>query len=242
MFDTIAMHHATRAKAEKLQAMLAAEYPRLSLSPVPAEESDRDDGKEDLASWDVIVDSDDDNTILATEDKHVPEIADILDACAEQEIDPTASDEDDEDQRQSGSVVAETYRQAYRVQSSTGTTCGDWLAERLTADTTGADGKVNIADLTHIFETNGLDLRAKWANPAKSNGWQGRYRMSGRLALEKRIALARVYRDHQGAVIHPHAEWLDANDKKHAKFLEKEAKRAAAAEAAIRAAVGGGQN
>jgi len=216
---SIRMHHATRAKAARLAEMLAAEYPRLSLVAVEGESVDHDVYEYDLASFDVEVDSD---VIFSTEGPKVPDLAEILDACAEEGINPT-SDEDEEEDR-SGSVVREKYRQTYREVSSNKQTCGDWLAERMVDDTTNAEGKLNVEDLTALFINNGLDMSAKWAmarfNPTR--GWQGRYRMSGRIVLEKKIARNRVYIDPMGLEVSPPAEWLAEITLKHAAWLAKE--------------------
>lgn len=97
--------------------------------------------------------------------------------------------------------MPQKYRAIYREVSSTGQSNGDWLAERLTADTTDADGKMNLDDLLAIFEANGVDLNAKWALArfTQSPGWRGRFRMSGRNVLEKIVARDGVYFDGTGA-------------------------------------------
>lgn len=56
-----------------------------------------------------------------------------------------------------------------------------------------------------IFENNGVDMTAKWAmaRHTQTRGWQGRFRMSGRVVLEKLVALNGVYVDHTGALVTP---------------------------------------
>ena len=220
---TIRMHHATRAKAARLAAMLDAEYPQLSLVAVPGDEIDHEIYEHDLDTFEITVD---DGDVVWTGDK-VPELADVLDACAAADIDLTEEEEEEPEYR--STVVPLKYREIYRDVSSTGQSNGDWLAERLTADTTNADGKMNLDDLLRIFEANGVDLNAKWALArfTQSPGWRGRFRMSGRNVLEKIVARDGVYFDGTGAKVTPHAEWREAMAEKHAKWLAKEAKAAA---------------
>ena len=129
------------------------------------------------------------------------------------------------------------YRQQYRTASSTGQSCGDWLAEQLAGDTLDADGKLNIESLIAVFEANGLDLNASWA-VNRSRGWQGRFRMTGRNILEKQVALSGIY--HEGdRVIDAPAEWLASMEQKHGKWLAKQRKLQEATETSIKEAVEG---
>ena len=221
---SIRMHHATRAKAARLAAMLNAEYPQLSLIAVEGDEIDHEVYEHDLGAFEVTIDEEE---VVWTGDK-VPELADVLDACAAADIGLNEDEEEEPEYR--STVVPHKYREIYREVSSTGQSNGDWLAERMTADTTDADGKMNLDDLLAIFDANGVDLNAKWALArfTQSPGWRGRFRMSGRNVLEKIVARDGVYFDGTGAKVTPHAEWMEAMAEKHAKWLAKEAKAAAA--------------
>lgn len=245
----IQMHHATRAKAAKLHDMLAAEYPALTLIAVAGDEIDHETHTHSLQGFKVTAavavdrtgdDMQDETDITIYEGEKVPSLAMILDTCAEEDIDPVG-DEDEDDARPSGSVVPESYRTAYRTASTTGRSNGDWLAERLAADTLNADGVLIIDDFVAILSANGVDMTGKWAQMrfTQSRGWQGRFRMNGRQVLEKMVAKAGVYIDHTGTEITPHGDWLDITRGKHAKWLAKEAKRDAAAEKAIKEMVEG---
>lgn len=221
-FAEIKMHHATRAKAERLMETLAAEYNRATLEAVAGDEIDHETFTHELGHFAVVVDGD---TILETE--KVPALADILDACAEMGIDPTS---EEEEAGPSGSVVGEAYRARYREVSSNGQTCGDWLAERLTADCHGIEGFM-VEDFKAVLANNEIDQSGKWARLPESGqkGWVGRWRMSGRIALEKRIAFTGAYVDPTGQKCAPHADWLDMVRTKHAKWIAKEEKRIAEA-------------
>ena len=219
--DTIRLHHATRAKAIKLDAMLKAEYPGLALT--------YDAGPDELRveSW-IVVGGDDENIY---EGPKVPELADLLETCADMGIDPEQGpegEEEDEKPEPSGSVVPENYRATYREVSSNGQTCGDWLAETLVNETHGVQG-FHVEDFDAILTANAVDFTGAWARLPTSGqkGWVGRYRMNGRQVLEKAVALSGVYRSITGSTVLPPEAFMDTLRAKHAKWLAKEEKRAA---------------
>lgn len=224
-FSAVKMHHATRGKAERLAAMLKAEYPALELLAVG--ETAPGDETATLSTWLVVAG---DEEVFQTEDKTVPEIADVLEAAEELGIDPEEGAEEEEPEA-SGSIVKPTYRKVYAEVSSNKQTCGDWLAEQLVADTVDGEGKLDMEALVFIFEANNVDMNAKWAQArhTQSQGWRGRFRMSGRIVLEKLVALNGVYHGPEGA-IKPDAEWLADTRTKHAKWIAKQEKAKAKAE------------
>lgn len=227
----IAMHHATRAKATKLMVLLAAEYPKLQLL---CDTEEDDSGKERAIGFEVEFDGEDE---LIYEGEKVPSIAELLDACADRELDPQA---DEEEPKVSGSVVPEAYRTLYKQVSSNGQSNGDWLAEWLVAATNGVNG-FNADDFRAICEANHMDLTKGWALLPTSGqpGWQGRYRMNGRQVMEKIAAKQGFILDAQGE---PHklpmAFW-EQLQAKHAKWLAKQEKIEAAQLASIKEAVEG---
>lgn len=237
---TIRMHHATRAKAEKLAATIAAEYPRLSIEAIQGDAIDHETYECDCAGFRVLFAADSDEEQGIYEGDKIPSLALILDTCAEEGIDPAAEEDEDEKPR-GGSVVPEEYRRLYREASSTGRSNGDWLAEQLAGDTLNGEGKLVLDDFIAILEKNGVDMSGKWAAMrfSQTPGWQGRFRMNGRQVLEKMVAKTGEYIDHTDTVCVPNAEWLADMRSKHAKWLAKEAKREAAAEKAIREMVEG---
>lgn len=227
----ITMHHATRAKALKLATTLVAEYPRLTLTAI-------DDGNSACAGFRVTFGEDTDEEQEIYEGAKVPSLAVILDTCAEEGIDPSAVEDEDEP-KTSGSVVPEVYRAKYRAESTTGRCNGDWLAEQLAMDTLDHEGKLNIDDFVSVLLNNGVDLTGKWAMLRFSGGrgWQGRFRMNGRQVLEKVVAKSGVYADTTGARHTPTEDFLTDMRSKHAKWLAKEAKREAAATEAVKSTV-----
>ncbi len=235
---SIQMHHATRAKAEKLATMLAAEYPRLTLEAIEGDEIDHAEYDHNCGGFTVVFGKDaEDEQEVYSGDK-VPSLALILDTCAEENLDPSAIEE--EEPQLGGSVVPAVYRALYRSVSSTGRCNGDWLAERLAADTLDSNGKLLMDDFIAILTNNGVDLSAKWASMrfSQTGGWQGRFRMNGRQVLEKLVVLKGHYVDHTSSKVTPHAEWLELMETKHGKWLAKQRKAEAAADEAIKTAVG----
>lgn len=66
--------------------------------------------------------------------------------------------------------------------------CGDWLALELAARTTDPKtGAINVSAFEAILSANGV-AHEHWNRTTK--GWQGRLRMTGRLALQKVVAEA----------------------------------------------------
>jgi hypothetical protein len=213
---TTQLHHARKGKAEKLDAILRAEYPALELFAVLDTDTDR------VSAFVVSAESDEGTTEVLYEGEAVPELADLLEAAEDLGIDPEAGDSEE---TVSGSVVDEVYRQRYALASSTGQSCGDWLAEQLANDTLGKEG-FRVADFQAILDHNGVDQSGRWARLPESyqKGWVGRWRMSGRQVLEKQVALSGVYLDPTGAKLLPEAGWLAAMQRKHEKWLAKQRK------------------
>lgn len=187
---SIQMHHAKRAKAARLSLQLQVEYPRLSLIAIEGEQIDHERYDHALGGFRVL--HDEDAEIWEGED--LPELADVLDAAQDAGLTDadlqSEGEEEDEEARAPASVVAPAYRAAYQLASSNGQGNGDWLHEALVATCNGSDG-ISITLFDAVLRDNGIEpLDTKWGTSPKSRGWQGRMRMSGRLALEKQIALS----------------------------------------------------
>lgn len=218
--ETVRFHHATRAKAERLMSAFHADYPAFVLYADV-------DTNDEVKGWSVVYHGPEDTTACVASGAKVPELADVLDNAIEQGLDPEYGYVE---QASSGSVVDPAYRAQYKEQSTTGQSCGDWLAEWLAVETL-ANGKLVFEDLEHLFSNNGLDLTAKWAMN-RSKGWTGRYRMNGRQVLEKTIAKRGTVVGVAGDTVEPPAEFVEHLRSKHAKWLAKVAKAEAKAQEA----------
>lgn len=217
LIDTAKLHHATKAKAEKLASMFENEYPALQLS------ADYNEDESQVVGWTV----NHGDTLVIEKAPKVPELGDVLEACEDAGLNPEEGAEEEEE-RLSGSVVDPHYREVYR-ESSNKQTCGDWLAEWLVERTNG--GKLDVDAFDAILSANGVPMNGKWATSKfGSRGWQGRYRMSGRIVLEKHVAKAGFVVDGAGHQHEVPEEALGALRQKHAKWLAKEAKLDEAAE------------
>jgi hypothetical protein len=83
----------------------------------------------------------------------------------------------------------------------------DWLAQVLAAETLTKDYKLKVDDFVALLEANGIeDPLGRWPN--RSNGWEGRLRMTGRLALQRIVAEEGIVKLADGEEIEAPAEWV----------------------------------
>lgn len=99
----------------------------------------------------------------------------------EASADEAVQNETEEEKEPSGSVVKSKFRVKY-AELGHPTHCGDELAVKLNNLVGGS--KTNIEYFQMILATNGVDMtKYKTEGP----GWQGRYRMTGRIKLAKTL-------------------------------------------------------
>ena len=91
-----------------------------------------------------------------------------------------AADAAEEEEEPSGSVVKDKFRARY-AELGHPSHCGDWLADILN-NLLKANGQTDMERCKAIYEANGVDM-SKYKT--SGNGWQGRYRMTGRNKLAK---------------------------------------------------------
>lgn len=125
-----------------------------------------------------------------------PVLADLLDALRDDETETQANgiredlSADDEDEDDGGSVVPETFKKRY-AEAGHPTHCGDWLAVTLNSLVQVTDGKKVVTDLDRLEAiANANDVAPERVDRLgkATNGWQGRYRMTVRNMLAKRVA------------------------------------------------------
>lgn len=104
---------------------------------------------------------------------------------------PLEADEEDE---APGSVVSEVFKARYKERGRK-QDCGDWLALQLEALTrvTVQDGEksteiVDMDRLQTLLGANDVDYDKYLRNNPKNRGWQGRFRMTTRMILAKKVA------------------------------------------------------
>ena len=80
----------------------------------------------------------------------------------------------------------------------------DWLAQTLAGEV--LDGtKLNVERFHALLEANGVD-HSRWTN--RSKGWEGRLRMTGRLALQRVVAESGILRTADGEELEAPADWV----------------------------------
>lgn len=122
-------------------------------------------------------------------------------------------DQIEADVRKSNSVVKSGYKTKYRdraneagiARKAAKRSTWDWLASTLAGECLGAKDKIDIAKFTAILEANGVD-HSRWTN--RSKGWEGRFRMTGRLALQRVVAEAGVMKVADGEELVAPVEWV----------------------------------
>lgn len=87
---------------------------------------------------------------------------------------------------------------------------GDWLAIELAKVTLDPKAKLIVSEFEAVLTANGVD-HAKWNRTTK--GWQGRLRMTGRLALERIVAAAGSLTLPNGEAIPAPRSWVAAHQR-----------------------------
>lgn len=91
------------------------------------------------------------------------------------------------------SVVADKYKKVYIANAAANGLKGkaakrsnwDWLSQKLADYCLGEKEKIDIQRFKDVLGANGIDY-SKWTNQSK--GWEGRFRMTGRVVLQKVVA------------------------------------------------------
>lgn len=110
------------------------------------------------------------------------------------------------------SVVKPQYKVKYRDRARTRGDRGkaakrsnwDWLAQEIAAYTLTEKAKLRVEDLLALLDANSVD-HSRWQN--RSPGWEGRLRMTGRLALQRVVAECGVLYFPDGEYKEAPAEW-----------------------------------
>jgi hypothetical protein len=111
------------------------------------------------------------------------------------------------------SVVATHYKARYAERAvAAGTkrkaaqrSAWDWLAQSIAGECLGEKDRISIERFLALLDANGVD-HSRWQN--RSKGWEGRLRMTGRLALQRVVAEAGVLLTADGEELEAPAEWV----------------------------------
>ena len=119
-----------------------------------------------------------------------------------------------DDVQKKKSVVKTAYKvkyahraaQAGLKKKSAQRSCWDWLAKQLAGECLDPKTqKIDIQAFLAILDANGVDY-SRWTN--RSKGWEGRLRMTGRLALQKVVAEQEHLKTADGEVLEAPADWV----------------------------------
>lgn len=110
------------------------------------------------------------------------------------------------------SVVRSAYKAKYAQRAAEAglgkkaqRSCWDWLAQSLAGECLDDAAKIDIVRFLSVLEANGVD-HSRWTN--RNKGWEGRLRMTGRLALQKVVAQQGHLRTADGEELVAPTEWL----------------------------------
>ena len=81
----------------------------------------------------------------------------------------------------------------------------DWLAQNIAGECLDEKDHIDIERFLALLDANGVD-HSRWTN--RNKGWEGRLRMTGRLALQKVVAEATLLKTPDGEEIEAPAEWV----------------------------------
>ena len=88
----------------------------------------------------------------------------------------------------------------------------DWLSQQIASQVLTEKHKLKVPEFHTLMANNGIDA-TKWSN--RNKGWEGRLRMTGRVALQKVVANTRQLVLLDGTVVVPPEEFV-------AKYRDKE--------------------
>jgi len=118
-----------------------------------------------------------------------------------------------EDNAKANSVVGVAYKHRY-AQRAAGAglkrkaaqrSAWDWLAQTIAGECLDDKDRISVERFLALLEANGVD-HSRWTN--RNKGWEGRLRMTGRLALQRVVAEAMVLKTADGEELEAPAEWV----------------------------------
>jgi len=129
-------------------------------------------------------------------------------------VEPVAIDaEVAADNAKARSVVGTKYKHRYAERAAaTGLkrkaaqrSAWDWLAQSIAGECLDSKDRIDIGRFLALLDANGVD-HSRWNN--RSKGWEGRLRMTGRLALQRVVAEAGTLATVDGETLEAPAEWV----------------------------------
>jgi hypothetical protein len=116
------------------------------------------------------------------------------------------------DNAKRNSVVGTKYKRRYAARAAAQglgkaaqRSSWDWLAQTMAGEVLDEKDRLDVSKLLALFDANGVD-HSKWTN--RSKGWEGRLRMTGRLALQRVVAESGTLQTADGETLEAPAEWV----------------------------------
>jgi len=114
-----------------------------------------------------------------------------------------------------GSVVKTAYKKKYAQRAVergekgkvAQRSCWDWLAQTLAGEVL-RDGKLHEESMRALLDANGIRNDHWGTGEKRTKGWEGRLRMTGRLALQRVVAESGILRTADGEELEAPAEWV----------------------------------
>ena len=85
----------------------------------------------------------------------------------------------------------------------------DWLSQQIAVQCLDEKGKLRVDDFLELLDLNGVDW-SRWTN--RNKGWEGRLRMTGRVALQRKVLDRGKLVFKMGESLPP-VEWIIKNTK-----------------------------
>lgn len=146
--------------------------------------------------------------VLVVDNDEVPTFADVCEALPAVDVEVAA------DIAKRGSVVRVGYKKTYAaraVEAGHGKvaqrSCWDWLAQQLAGECL-RDDKFQEDRFRALLDANGVRHEHWGTGEKRTKGWEGRLRMTGRLALQRVVAKAGVLHTADGEELVAPAEWV----------------------------------
>ena len=117
------------------------------------------------------------------------------------------------DNAKRNSVVAPSYKARYAARAvaaghkrkAAQRSNWDWLAQSIAGECLDDADRLQVDKFLALLDANGV-VHSRWTN--RNKGWEGRLRMSGRLALQRVVAEAGVLLLADGEECEAPAEWV----------------------------------
>lgn len=151
------------------------------------------------------------NAAVAIVADDTPTFADVVAAIPAVDVEVAA------DIVRKGSVVRPTYKKTYAARAAEAglgkiaqRSCWDWLAQTLAGEALDpATQKLDEPRFRALLDANGVRNDHWGTGEKRTKGWEGRLRMTGRLALQKAIvAQGGILRTADGEELVAPAEWV----------------------------------